>query len=715
MNKNVSKFNLFNHRSQFSSKAMSLLSYKKKNAIRLVLIILMVILAFSCQQGKEQAPKRIMPGGSPPSKLYVLNIKPKMNWQQRNMLACFQGLVNRKETRIYYVETKQDQFWLEYYKETFDIQNEKVSNMNELLKLFANEIDGYITYQPSSPHSLNIATTIGSLENLLPVSPDLEDLMHVVGLKKMDEVKDDGSDRIEIYKNAIQNLLPKCNQNLLAALCVHYPHWPTSSVKNKDYIMAHNIFSFDLSSSERDKSDYNLIREIYSKVNEGTVIMGWHCVRDKEHEAIGLSSEFGHFGMCSLHTPNLTVHSSIQLAEGEKFKQRTIDKEKLVVEDKVYIAYMATDGDAAWFMNDHVVKDWADPARGSFKYNWGFLPLAYDLMPGTVKYYIENTQPTDYFVAGPAGATYTYPYLHPDPSKFLKITDDYMNKCGLTTVHMTNWNDRDWWQEVELPSFYDELQTYLPNSIGFVRGMGESAFEKHEIGNGKPYIFCGEGIHRGDDVYKTMKNFIDANPNRPLFIYSLVNHSVPMGEIKIAMDKFDEDDVEAVHLDELLLLADKAFKEGKITSDLYPDKTGIKDILSREAKDKWSGFFKNLNKLGNETSGSENEYIKSVMQTPVGVEPIVSGDHLAFTTIWNSMTLVKLSLESKGIYVNHKPTAVKQFLEEYSNIKDFQVIAELQNLWNEWYQKNPSYSDAQELTSRLLKVATQIDKTIDQN
>jgi len=715
MNKNVSKFNLFNHRSQFSSKAMSLLSYKKKNAIRLVLIILMVILAFSCQQGKEQAPKRIMPGGSPPSKLYVLNIKPKMNWQQRNMLACFQGLVNRKETRIYYVETKQDQFWLEYYKETFDIQNEKVSNMNELLKLFANEIDGYITYQPSSPHSLNIATTIGSLENLLPVSPDLEDLMHVVGLKKMDEVKDDGSDRIEIYKNAIQNLLPKCNQNLLAALCVHYPHWPTSSVKNKDYIMAHNIFSFDLSSSERDKSDYNLIREIYSKVNEGTVIMGWHCVRDKEHEAIGLSSEFGHFGMCSLHTPNLTVHSSIQLAEGEKFKQRTIDKEKLVVEDKVYIAYMATDGDAAWFMNDHVVKDWADPARGSFKYNWGFLPLAYDLMPGTVKYYIENTQPTDYFVAGPAGATYTYPYLHPDPSKFLKITDDYMNKCGLTTVHMTNWNDRDWWQEVELPSFYDELQTYLPNSIGFVRGMGESAFEKHEIGNGKPYIFCGEGIHRGDDVYKTMKDFIDANPNRPLFIYSLVNHSVPMGEIKIAMDKFDEDDVEAVHLDELLLLADKAFKEGKITSDLYPDKTGIKDILSREAKDKWSGFFKNLNKLGNETSGSENEYIKSVMQTPVGVEPIVSGDHLAFTTIWNSMTLVKLSLESKGIYVNHKPTAVKQFLEEYRNIKDFQVIAELQNLWNEWHQKNPSYSDAQELTSRLLKVATQIDKTIDQN
>ena len=209
---------------------------------------------------------------------------------------------------------------------------------------------------------------------------------------------------------------------------------------------------------------------------------------------------------------------------------------------------------------------------------------------------------------------------------------------------MTNWNDRDWWQEVELPNFYNKLQIYLPNSIGFVRGMGESAFEKHDIGNGKPYIFCGEGIHRGDDVYKTMKDFIDANPNRPLFIYSLVNHSVPMSEIKKAMDKFPDNEVEAVHLDELILLADKAFDEGKITSDLYPDKTGIRKILSREAKDKWSGFLNNLEEVANESSGSENEYIKSIMQKPVGVEPIVSGDHLAFTTLWTRMTLVELLL-----------------------------------------------------------------------
>lgn len=683
--------------------------FPNKKRILTLIIPFLFILIMSCSTSEKKIT-RIMPGGSTPTKLYVLELAQELTWEERNMLSCFQGLVNRKETRIYFLETEQDKFWLDYYQKEFGIQNESLSSILELLSRFANEVEGYVLYSQENPHLLNIATTIGSLENLLPVPQNLELLMMQVGIVKKNEVKDDGSNRLEIYKSAMTSLLPKSNQKIIAALCVHNPHWPTSTQKNRDYIMAHNIFSFDLSSSERDKSDYNLVRDIYSSIPEGATVMGWHCVRDKEHEAIGLSSEFGHYGMCNLHTPNLTVHSSIQLPDGIIFEQRTIEEENLQVENKVYIAYMATDGDASWFMNDHVVKDWADPTRGSFKYNWGFLPLAYDLMPGTVKYYLENMGPTDYFVAGPAGATYTYPYLHPDPSKFLKITDEYMKSCGLNTVHMTNWNDRDWWQEVEIPGFYDQLQKELPNSIGFVRGMGESAFETHEIGSGKPYIFCGEGIHKGDDVYQTMKDFIIACPNRPLFIYSLVNHSIPMGEIKAAMDKFSPEEVEMVHLDELLIMADKAFQEGKITEDLYPDKSGIREIMKREARKSWPTLFENLKTLVDDSKESENNYTEVVRNTPLGVEPIVAGDHLAFTTIWNSMTLVKLSLESKGIYVNHKPTAVKKFLNEYSNIQDHQIVSELQGLWEAWHSKNPSYAEAQILTRRLLNVAKQLNK-----
>lgn len=73
------------------------------------------------------------------------------------------------------------------------------------------------------------------------------------------------------------------------------------------------------------------------------------------------------------------------------------------------------------------------------------------------------------------------------------------------------------------------------------------------------------------------------------------------------------------------------------------------------------------------------------------------------------MTLVKLSLESKGIYVNHKPTASKKFIKEFSEISDVTVITELQQLWDEWHQKTPSFSDGQKLLKRVVLLAEKID------
>ncbi len=663
-------------------------------------------------QPKEVVQDRKMPGGSVPEKLFVLDVKGEMGWADKNMLSCFQGLVNRKNTRIYYNGNENDQFWLEYYRKSFGIGYQKISGVEELLKLFSADIDGYIVYPPESPHLLNIATTIGSLENLLPVTPAQEDLVRTFGLKKKRELKDQGENMIDIYRNAAKEFLPACSKTMLAALCVHDGQWPTSTYKNRDYVIAHKVFSFDISSSERDKADYSLLQEIYGKVPEGAILFGWHCSRDKEHEAIGLASDYGHYGMCSLNTANLSVHSSIPVDRNKVFRQRVINPNDLKVENKVYMALMATDGDAAWFMQNHVNRDWSDPTHGNFKYNWGFLPLAYDLMPGTIQYYMENLKPTDYFVSGPSGATYTYPYRHPHPEKFLELSNDYMKKCGLTTVHMTNWNDRDWWQEVQIPGFYDKLKQTMPDAVGFVRGMGESAFEESYIGTGKPYIFIGEGIHVGDDVSKVVKDFISACPNRPLFIFNLVNHSIPMGKIKEALDSFSPGEMEIVHLDELMLLADKAFKEGKITSVLYPEKEGLRKILAKEARQKWPAFLKELKNLERISNGSAEQFSDSIKKTPVGLERVVPADILAFNTIWQSMTLVKLSLESKGIYVNHKPTAVKDFMKEYAKVTEADVIVELQQLWEGWRQHNPSFADGQKLLKKLVSVADQINRQL---
>lgn len=135
--------------------------------------------------------------------------------------------------------------------------------------------------------------------------------------------------------------------------------------------------------------------------------------------------------------------------------------------------------------------------------------------------------------------------------------------------------------------------------------------------------------------------------------------------------------------------------------------------MANEAKQKWPSMLKELKKLEAISSGSSEQFIDSIKQTPIGIERIVPGDILSFSTIWHSMTLVKLSLESKGIYVNHKPTAVKQFIEEYDDLDDGAVIMELQQLWEEWHQSSPSFIEAQQLLKRLVQVADKINESME--
>ena len=134
--------------------------------------------------------------------------------------------------------------------------------------------------------------------------------------------------------------------------------------------------------------------------------------------------------------------------------------------------------------------------------------------------------------------------------------------------------------------------------------------------------------------------------------------------------------------------------------------------MMKEAKRSWERLFENLSSLNLDLQGTEEEFINLVKDTPVGVEAIVPGDYLAFTTIWNSMSLVKHTLESKGIYVNNKEKAVNDFNNEFGKIKDAQIISDLHKLWVNWHKESPSYEEAKSLTRRLFNLAKTLNKQI---
>jgi hypothetical protein len=177
------------------------------------------------------------------------------------------------------------------------------------------------------------------------------------------------------------------------------------------------------------------------------------------------------------------------------------------------------------------------------------------------------------------------------------------------------------------------------------------------------------------------------------------------------MSRFPEGEIELVHLDELLLLIEKAYDEGKITEELYLDKTGLRQILAREAKQAWPAFYDELKKWQSLYRSGETAYIKHLAETPIGLEKIVSGDFLAFKTIWYAMKLVKLALELHGTCVNHKPTATTRFLQEFGHLQDVQVIAELQADWDNWHQQTMQFDEAVSNAERMLIVAEELNRT----
>ena len=634
---------------------------------------------------------------------------------------AFRGsLTGKIQEFIVYTDPKLTDTGSNITKRLFDIDYEDVETADQILTKFKEEINGYILYDPNMPHELNMASTLGALKNAIPVSTDLEKDFKNLGFQKAEDISGRWETLHEAYEWGLKELQPQCNQKIMAQICVHYPKWPTSTFTNRDYVMAHSIFSFDISTSERDKRDFQLSQKIQQAYPQDIPIIGWHCVRDTEHDNVALSADNGHYWLCSLNSSNLSVHSSIaHQKKNKKFKQRSIKKQDLEVKNKVYIAFMDTDGDSAWFMQNHINYDWKDPAHVFVQDELGdFYLSGYDLMPGMVQYYMENLLPNDYFMSATSGAAYTYPARLPHCDDYLKMTQYYMEKCGLKVAHLGNWDDRDWWQEMDLPEFPDKCRSLMPNCVGFVRGMGESAFEKHYIKGGTPFLFFGEGHHPGDgeeEIYQTLKNFIDACPNRPLFIADIVNIGIRMSKIKAALDRFPEDLIEVVHFDELMFLIEKAFEQGKITEELYPDKSGLLKLITDEANLNWPNFYNEIKEFRQQYKKGESSYIITMQNTPFGLESIVPGDFLAFQTIWHAMKCVKLSLEARGIYVNHKPTASTDFVREFKHMPDVEIIADLQQLWDNWHNKSLTFNEAKQLANRFVKLVEKLNETINQS
>lgn len=666
----------------------------------------------------DYIPPEIFPKTQLVKSLTTAPLKDDITWDERTFFTCFQGLVNRKEPRIYFIRDEDDRHWLEFYKTRYGTGYEIIDDPYALTEMFAEELKGYVVYDTNMLDSANVATVLGSLEDAVPVSEELVARLQAAGLSEVDNLVGRWTNRYDAYRWALAELFPRCNPRLLAGACVDVPHWPSHSIWLRDYLIAHKIFTFDLSASLRDREDFKLLNQICEKAVSPGCVMGWRCMRNLEQEYVAVAAHHGLFVLCCLGTLNLSVHSAIAKPKRSFVQSHKKPTDIGEVQKKVYISFMNTDGDALWSMLRCQGGRFKDEEHGSFPYTWGFLPMAYDLMPGVAQYNYESLTENDYFAAPASGVAYTYPHLHPRPRDFLRLTRYYMEKTGLRTVYVTNWYRDHWWNEVDVPGFVTALREELPDCLGYVRGMSESAFEKHYIGGGPPYVFFGEGIHRNSDVYTTITDFANANPIRPLFIYCLVNHTVTLARMKEAIDRFPKEEYELVRLDELLLLIDKAFGKGLIPGDdLYPEKAGLKKLMTKEAHEQWPETRDAILAHSARSKLTAEEFrvqVKEPRLDPVLNRSATSlADTIAFDVVWDSMKLVRLALNLKGIYVNNKGKAVGDFADVFGDVDEAAVVPEIWEVWERWLEQPVSYEQACDMAHRLGLLTRALDKELE--
>ena len=134
------------------------------------------------------------------------------------MMASLQGIINRKQPRIYLLERSSEgaRTWLE----SLELASVDFTEPLGLVAKYREELNGVIVYDPDFSDSINLATTLAGLKSALVVSPDMAKTLAAVPfeLPVLDDLRGRFNSRLEAYQWQFDTLWPQVNQRMLIGL-----------------------------------------------------------------------------------------------------------------------------------------------------------------------------------------------------------------------------------------------------------------------------------------------------------------------------------------------------------------------------------------------------------------------------------------------------------------------------------------------------------------
>lgn len=382
----------------------------------------------------------IFPKSSKPaSKLLVCDLT-KLGPDWRMMAVTLQGIVNRKQPRVYCLTNSTDAQWLDWMKKRKWVTSTVPVTPKDLLTMFGKQLKGAVVIDPALPATKNIATMVAGVEDAVVVSPRL---LKEISLPVVADLRGRWKKNSEAYRWAFETLWPKMNHHVAACL------WP-GSVGLRDYLVQHRIFVFWLPGRIDGAKPYadpdaelRVCEEILAAMPVNCPIMGYSWagvdIGMGEGGGVGLMAEYGKYLVGSVDCSNISVHSGIQV---KPLHQRRLPVPNLQ-KGKVYVAFTMSDGDNVPVITvGNWPQLWKDRTRGQFPIGWTISPSSCMLVPDVMDYYYSTATPNDSFLAAVSGVGYTYSNVYgkryKDPTAvfdgFLAQSDQYMRRMDLDIV-----------------------------------------------------------------------------------------------------------------------------------------------------------------------------------------------------------------------------------------------------------------------------------------
>jgi hypothetical protein len=450
-----------------------------------------------------------------------------MSPDERLFAASVQGLVNRKQPRLYLNSADTDLFWLDVLKERKLVKGAReCAGLQQLAEMYKDELGGLVVTDPKLTITVNIATIVSAVKGLAIATPSLaEHLPLPIGMDLRGKWKTED----EAYQWAYDRFWRSMNHG---ALSWAYPG--EDYHLERDYLVQNKIWPVWIcgkidgaQGGSSAKVERFWTDKVMSETPGNIPIFGFPYAGENvgigEMGGTTIASAYAKYNVCTSINPNLSVHSGYPPA---KVKLRRTPEPRFD-SSKAYVAFILSDGDNLLTFNGSHLPLWKQRPANRPPVCWSIGPAAAIVMPEIVRWYYRTALPGDTFITDVSGAGYMYPAIYGQKysnrsllSDYARFTAELSKMMDIRTLALHDFMGT-------MAPHYEVFASEWPDLVGifadYTRRTGMTQMRAgYKLQGGVPVLHALVGFDISPDrevrITKAVEDIRKATKSRPAFV-----------------------------------------------------------------------------------------------------------------------------------------------------------------------------------------------------